>query len=67
MADINSRINGYQIKSLQHLGRMEQNRFSKLLPGCRPKGAQDLGHPYKRWRELNLIVTILNPETGTGL
>jgi hypothetical protein len=34
--DINSRIKDYQIKWLQHLERMEQNRISKLLLNYKP-------------------------------
>jgi hypothetical protein len=49
--DINSRIKDYQIKWLQHLKRMEQNRFPKLLLNYKPRGRSDQGRPCRRWRE----------------
>jgi hypothetical protein len=39
--DINSRMKDYQIKWLQHLERMEQNRIPKLLLNYKPKGRRD--------------------------
>jgi hypothetical protein len=41
--DINSRIKDYQIKWLQHLERMEQNRIPKLLLNYKPRGRRDQG------------------------
>jgi hypothetical protein len=49
--DINSRIKDYQIKWLQHLERMEQNRIPKLLLYYKPKGIRDQGRPCRRWTE----------------
>jgi hypothetical protein len=49
--DINSRIKDYQIKWLQHLERMEQNRIPKLLLNYKPRGRRDQGRPCRRWRE----------------
>jgi hypothetical protein len=49
--DINSRIKDYQIKWLQHLERMEQNRIPKLLLNYKPRGRRDQGRPSRRWRE----------------
>jgi hypothetical protein len=41
MVDINSRIEGYQRKWLKYLGRMEQNRFPKLLADYKPRDRGD--------------------------
>jgi hypothetical protein len=49
--DINSRIKDYQIKWLQHLERMEQNRILKLPLNYKPRGRSDQGRPCRRWRE----------------
>jgi hypothetical protein len=49
--DINSRIKDYQIKCLQRLERMEQNRIPKLLLNYKPRGRRDQGRPCRRWRE----------------
>jgi hypothetical protein len=49
--DINSRIEDYQMKWLQHLGRMEQNRIPKLLLNYKPRGRRVQGRPCRRWRE----------------
>jgi hypothetical protein len=49
--DINLRIENYQIKWLQHLERMEQNRIPKLLLNYKPRGRRDQGRPCGRWRE----------------
>jgi hypothetical protein len=48
---INSRIKVYQIKLLQHLERLEQNRIPKLLLNYKPRGRRDQGRPCRRWRE----------------
>jgi hypothetical protein len=48
---INSVIPDYQIKWLQHPGRREQNRFTKLLSDYRPRGSRDQCHPGKGWGE----------------
>jgi hypothetical protein len=49
--DTNSRIKDYQIKWLQHLERMKQNRIRKLLLNYKPRGRRDRGRPCRRWRE----------------
>jgi hypothetical protein len=49
--DVNSRIKDYQIKWLQHLERMEQNRIPKLLLNYNPRGRRDQGRPCRKWRE----------------
>jgi hypothetical protein len=49
--DINPRIKDYQIKWLQHLERMEQNRIPKLLLNYKPRGRRDQGRSCRRWRE----------------
>jgi hypothetical protein len=49
--DINSRIKDYQIKWLQHVERMEQNRIPKLLLNYKLGGIRDQGRPCRRWRE----------------
>jgi hypothetical protein len=49
--DINSRISDCQIKWLQHLERMEQNRIPKLLLNYKPRGRRDQRRPCRRWRE----------------
>jgi hypothetical protein len=49
--DINSRIKDFQIKWLQHLERMEQNRIPKLLLNYKPRGRINQGRPGRRWRE----------------
>jgi hypothetical protein len=49
--DINSRIKDYQIKWLQHLERMEQNRIPELLFNYKPRGRRDQERPRRRWRE----------------
>jgi hypothetical protein len=49
--DINSRIKDCQIKWLQHLERMEQNRIPKLLLNYKPRGRRDQRRPCRRWRE----------------
>jgi hypothetical protein len=49
--DINLRIKDCQIKWLQHLERMEQNRIPKLLLNYKPRGRRDQGRPGRRWRE----------------
>jgi hypothetical protein len=49
--DTNSRTKDYQIKWLQHLERMEQNRISKLLLNYKPRGRRDQERPCRRWRE----------------
>jgi hypothetical protein len=51
ITDINSIIKDYQIKWLQHLERMEQNRIPKLLLNFKPRGRRDRGRPCRRWRE----------------
>jgi hypothetical protein len=51
IVDINSRIKDYEIKWLQHLERMEQNRIPKLLLNYKPRGRSDQGRPRRRWRE----------------
>jgi hypothetical protein len=51
ITDINSRIKDYQIKWLQQLERMEQNRIPKLLLNYKPRGRRDQGRPCRRWRE----------------
>jgi hypothetical protein len=43
--DTNSRIKNYQIKWLQQLERMEQNRISRLLLNCKHRGRRDQGRP----------------------
>jgi hypothetical protein len=43
--DKNSRIEDYQIKWLQHLERMEQNRSPKSLLNYKPRGRRDQGRP----------------------
>jgi hypothetical protein len=48
---INSIIEGFQIKWLQHLERMEQNRIPKLLVNYKPRCRRDEGRPCRRWRE----------------
>jgi hypothetical protein len=49
--DINSRIKDYQIKWLQHLERMEQNRISILLLNYKPRGRRDERRPCRKWRK----------------
>jgi hypothetical protein len=49
--DINSRTKDYEIKWLQHLERMVQNRIPKLLLNYKPRGRRDQGRPCRRWRE----------------
>jgi hypothetical protein len=51
IVDINALIPDYQIKWLQHPGRKEQNRFTKLLSHYRPRGRRDQCRPGKGWRE----------------
>jgi hypothetical protein len=51
ITDINSRIKDYQIKWLQHLERMEQNRIPKFLLNYKPRGRRDQGRPCRRWKE----------------
>jgi hypothetical protein len=49
--DINSRIKDYQIKWLQRLEIMEQNRIPKLLLNYKPRGRRGQGRPCRRWSE----------------
>jgi hypothetical protein len=45
--NINSRMKGHQINWLQHLERMEQNIFPKLLSYYKPRGKDTKGVPVK--------------------
>jgi hypothetical protein len=51
VVDINSRVNDYQIKWLQHPGIVEQNRFPKLTSDYKPRGRRVQSCPCKTWRE----------------
>jgi hypothetical protein len=54
--DINSRIKDYQIKWLQHLERMEQNRIHKLLLNYKPRGRRDQRRPCRRWNNFKMFI-----------
>lgn len=49
--DIISKIKNYQIKWLEHVERMNQDRFPRVLLNYDPKGRRDQGRPCKRWRD----------------
>ncbi|PSN42823.1 hypothetical protein C0J52_12682 [Blattella germanica] len=48
---VNSRMDRYRKRWLQHVGRMEDTRLPKLAFQYAPKGKRDVGRPRTRWKE----------------
>ena len=44
-------IQNYQLKWIQHVLRMPENRLSHKAQQYRPQGKRDLGRPYRHWKD----------------